>query len=55
MPGGKKAKAPVSQAQRRAMGAAMAGHSNLGIPKSVGKEKIDADKGRKLPEKSKKK
>lgn len=53
MPGGKKAKAPVSQAQRRAMGAAMAGHSNLGIPKRVGKEKIAADKGGKLPEHAK--
>lgn len=57
MPGGKKTKPPVSQAQRRAMGAAMSGHSNLGIPKSVGREKIDADPGGKLPEhhKSKKK
>src|SRR6516164_1207428 len=34
---------PVSEAQRKAMGAAMSGHSTLGIPKSVGKEFIDAD------------
>lgn len=40
---------PVSAAQRRAMGAAMSGKSNLGIPKSVGKEFIDADPGGKLP------
>lgn len=43
-------KPPVSQAQRAAMGAAASGHSTLGIPKSVGKEFIDADKGGKLPE-----
>lgn len=49
MPGGKKAKPPVSEAQRRAMGAAASGHSTIGIPKSVGKEKIAADKGGKLP------
>ena len=49
MPGGKKAKPPVSEAQRRAMGAAASGHSTLGILKSVGKEKIQADKGGKLP------
>lgn len=42
---------PVSQAQRRAMGAAMSGKSNLGIPKSVGKEFIDADPGGHLPSK----
>ena len=46
---------PVSQAQRRAMGAAMGGKSNLGIPKKVGKEFIDADPGGKLPERKKKK
>lgn len=40
---------PVSQAQRRAMGAAMSGHSTLGIPKSVGKEFIGADPGGHLP------
>jgi hypothetical protein len=44
-------KPPVSQAQRAAMGAAASGHSTLGIPKKVGKEFIDADKGGKLPEK----
>ena len=41
----------VSEAQRRAMFAAAAGKSTLGIPKSVGKEFADADKGGKLPEK----
>lgn len=43
-------KPPVSEAQRRAMGAAAGGNSTLGIPKTVGKEFIDADKGGKLPE-----
>ena len=43
-------KPAVSEAQRRAMGAAAGGDSTLGIPKSVGKEFIDADKGGKLPE-----
>lgn len=41
---------PVSEKQRRAMYAAKAGKSTLGIPKSVGKEFIAADKGGKLPE-----
>ena len=41
---------PVSEAQRRAMGAAMSGHSYIGIPKSVGKEFINADPGGKLPQ-----
>jgi hypothetical protein len=40
---------PVSEAQRKAMGAAMSGKSTLGIPKSVGKEFIDADPGGSLP------
>lgn len=40
---------PVSEAQRKAMGAAKSGHSTLGIPKSVGKEFIAADKGGRLP------
>ena len=40
---------PTSEAQRRAMGAAMSGNSNLDIPKSVGKEFIEADPGGKLP------
>jgi len=40
---------PVSQAQRRAMYAAAAGKSNIGIPKSVGKDFTAADKGGKLP------
>jgi hypothetical protein len=42
-------KPPVSQAQRAAMGAAASGNSTLGIPKSVGKDFIEADKGGKLP------
>lgn len=41
---------PVSEAQRRAMQAAKAGHSTLGISKSVGKEFSEADPGGKLPE-----
>jgi hypothetical protein len=42
---------PVSEAQRRAMYAAASGHSNLGIPKSVGKEFVEAGHGVKnLPE-----
>lgn len=45
---------PRSEAQRRAMGAAMSGKSTLGIPKKVGKEFIKADKGGKLPRKTKK-
>jgi hypothetical protein len=36
------------------MGAAMSGHSTLGIPKSVGKDYIQADKGGKLPKRVKK-
>ena len=40
---------PVSEAQRRAMAAAMHGDSTLGIPQSVGKEYMEADKGGKLP------
>ncbi len=43
----------VSQAQRRAMAAAAAGHSTLGIPKSVGKEFMAADPGGHLPDYSK--
>ena len=43
----------VSEAQRRAMAAAAAGHSTLGIPKKVGAEFMAADKGGKLPEKAK--
>lgn len=41
---------PVSEAQRKAMFAAKAGKSNLGIPKSVGAEFANADPGGKLPE-----
>jgi hypothetical protein len=37
------------------MRAAKAGHSTLGIPKSVGKEFSDADPGGRLPLKKKKK
>ena len=44
-------KPPVSEAQRKAMGAAASGHSTLGIPKKVGKEFIEADTGGKLPAK----
>lgn len=44
----------VSQAQRAAMAEAAAGNSNLDIPKSVGKEFINADPGGKLPEHAKK-
>ena len=41
---------PVSQRQRAAMHAAAQGKSTLGIPKSVGREFVAADKGGKLPE-----
>jgi hypothetical protein len=40
---------PVSQKQRRAMGAAKAGKSTLGIPQDVGADFIAADPGGKLP------
>jgi hypothetical protein len=40
---------PVSDAQRRAMAAAMEGNSTLGIPKSVGQEFMAADSGGNLP------
>ena len=43
----------VSEAQRKAMGAAASGNSTLGIPKKVGEEFIKVDPGGKLPEKSK--
>ena len=45
---------PVSERQRRAMRAAAAGKSTLGIPKEVGKEFSDADRGGKLPERKRK-
>jgi hypothetical protein len=45
---------PRSEAQRRAMGAAMSGKSTLGIPKKVGREFIKADKGGKLPKRTSK-
>ena len=41
---------PVSEAQRKAMFAAAAGKSNIGIPQKVGEEFSKADKGGKLPE-----
>ena len=40
---------PVSEKQRRAMHAAAAGRSTLGIPRSAGREFVAADKGGKLP------
>lgn len=40
---------PVSEAQRRAMFAAKAGKSTLGIPQKVGAEFAAADPGGKLP------
>lgn len=43
---------PVSEAQRRAMYAAEAGKSTLGIPKKVAKEFVAADRGGKLPERN---
>ena len=46
---------PRSEAQRRSMGADASGHSTLGIPKKVGKEFINADKGGKLPKRKKRK
>lgn len=46
---------PRSEAQRRAMRAAAAGKSTLGIPKKVGKEFSSADKGGKLPKRVKSK
>ena len=44
---------PVSEAQRRAMWAAAAGHSTSGIPQSVGREFASADPGGKLPARAK--
>lgn len=40
---------PVSEKQRRAMFAAKAGNSTIGIPQSVGKDFADADPGGPLP------
>lgn len=45
---------PVSQAQRRAMYAAAAGKSKIGIPAKVGAEFEAADKGGKLPARARK-
>ena len=42
----------VSKAQRRAMAAAEAGKSTIGIPPKVGKEFMKSDKGGKLPSKA---
>ena len=39
-----------SEAQRKAMAAAAAGDSTLGIPKKVGADFMKADPGGKLPE-----
>jgi hypothetical protein len=44
-----------SQAQRKAMHAAAAGKSTLGIPKRVGKKFVKHDQGGKLPKRKKKK
>lgn len=43
---------PVSQAQRKAMFAAKAGNSTLGIPQSVGADFANADPGGALPAKA---
>ena len=43
---------PKSEAQRRAMHAAAAGKSTLGIPRKVAREFVAADSGRKLPRRS---
>lgn len=42
---------PKSEAQRRAMYAAKAGKSTLGIPPKVGREFVKSDPGGKLPAK----
>jgi hypothetical protein len=44
-----------SEAQRKAMHAAAAGKSTLGIPRKVGKEFARSDKGGKLPARKAKK
>jgi hypothetical protein len=43
---------PVSEKQRRAMQAAAHGKSTLGIPKTVAREFVKADRGGKLPAKA---
>ena len=43
---------PKSEAQRKAMQAAAAGKSTLGIPKKVGREYSETDKGGKLPKRA---
>lgn len=44
---------PVSEKQRRAMRAAAAGKSTLGIPRKVGREFVRSDPGGKLPKRKK--
>jgi hypothetical protein len=44
---------PRSEAQRRAMRAAAAGDSTLGIPAKVGREYSKSDRGGKLPKRKK--
>lgn len=46
---------PKSEAQRRAMYAAKAGKSTLGIPKKIGAEFVKSDPGGKLPKRKNKK
>lgn len=43
---------PKSEAQRKAMHAAAAGKSTLGIPRKVGGKYAAADKGGKLPKRA---
>lgn len=45
---------PKSEAQRRAMRAAAAGKSTLGIPRKVGREFSRSDPGGKLPRRKRK-
>jgi hypothetical protein len=52
---GRPVKKAVSEAQRGAYAAAAAGKSTLGIPQSVGKEKMMADTGGKLPKRARRK
>lgn len=46
---------PRSQAQRKAMHAAAAGKSTLGIPKKVARKYVKHDPGGKLPARKRKK
>lgn len=45
---------PKSERQRRAMHAAAAGKSTIGIPAKVGREFVRGDKGGKLPQRARK-